>query len=115
MTRTQVNLYLNAADCLLLYSSSEGSPQLIKEAMACNCPVVSTDVGDVKWVIGETNGCYITSFETGDVAGKLIDALEFTRSLGRTNGRNRITALGLDSRSVALKLMEVYSKLSHKK
>lgn len=112
MTRDQVNLYLNAADCLLLYSSSEGSPQLIKEAMACNCPVVSTDVGDVKWVVGETKGCYITTFETGEVAIKLIAALEFSRSGGRTNGRDRIIELGLDSPSIALKLMEIYNKVS---
>lgn len=112
MTRIQVNLYLNAADCLLLYSSSEGSPQLIKEAMACNCPVVSTDVGDIKWVIGKTSGCYLTSFEIGEVAGKIIAALEFERSGSCTDGRDRIMALGLDSGSIALRLMEVYSKVS---
>ncbi len=112
LSRAQVNLYLNAADCLLLYSSSEGSPQLIKEAMACNCPVVSTDVGDVKWIVGETKGCYITSFKIAEVAGKLISALEFVNSDGCTNGRDRIIALGLDSVSIALKLKEVYNKVS---
>ncbi len=43
----------NAADSVLFTSISEGSPNVIKEAMACNCPIISTNVGDVGWVIGE--------------------------------------------------------------
>ena len=58
--------YLNAADVLLMTSKYEGSPNIIKEAMACNCPIVSTDVGDVKWVIGGTDGCYLISKKIND-------------------------------------------------
>ena len=40
-------LVLSAADCLLIASDREGSPNIVKEALACNLPVVSADVGDI--------------------------------------------------------------------
>jgi len=55
--------------------------------MACNLPIVSTDFGDVKEVIGNTEGCYITSFDPKDVAEKIGMALDFGK---RTNGRECI-------------------------
>ncbi len=101
--------YYNAADVLVLSSYHEGSPNVIKEAMACNCPIVSTNVGDVKWVIGETAGCYLASFDPEDFAEKLRMALEFSKNKGRTYGRERIIKLGLNSESVAKKIIEVYN------
>ena len=68
--------YMNAANVLLLTSLREGSPNVIKEAMACNCPIVSTDVGDVSEIISKTEGCFISSFEPGEFAYKLNRALE---------------------------------------
>lgn len=104
-----IPIYMNAADVLLLTSKYEGSVNVVKEAMACNCPIVSTDVGDVKWVLGETEGCYITSFEPEDVADKIKAALFFRK---RTNGRNRILDLGLDSETIAGRIIRVYEKVS---
>lgn len=43
-----VPVYLSAADCLLFTSQREGSPNAIREALACGVPVVSVNVGDVK-------------------------------------------------------------------
>jgi glycosyltransferase involved in cell wall biosynthesis len=109
-SREEVNLLMNACDVFLMTSFREGSPQTIKEAMACNCPIISTDVGDVRKVIGDTEGCYITSFDPVDVAEKLKRALEFAAVNGRTKGRNRIVEMGLDAESIAGRIFGVYGK-----
>jgi teichuronic acid biosynthesis glycosyltransferase TuaC len=105
-TRKQINTLMNASDVALLTSFTEGSPQFIKEAMACNCPVVSTDVGDVKDNIKGTKGCFITTYNPVDVASKLKEALDFGEV--RTNGRERV--LFLDNTILAKQVVDVYYK-----
>lgn len=73
--RQQMVWLYNACDAGLLTSFSEGSPQFVKEAVACGCPIVSTDVGDVREVIGGVNNCFLTSYEATDVADKLYQAI----------------------------------------
>jgi len=102
-SREEVNLLLNACNLLLLTSFSEGSPQVIKEAMACNCPIVATDVGDISDVISNTEGCYIITFDPADVAEKIKLALDFNR---RTNGREKIQHF--DNDLIAKKIFDVY-------
>lgn len=105
----EIPYYLNAADVLLLTSKREGSVNVIKEAMACNCPVVATDVGDVRWIIANTEGCYITTSEPEKVADKIKAALAFDK---KTEGRQRIIELELDSGSVAGRIINLYSNLN---
>jgi len=105
-SREQVNFLLNACNLLLLTSISEGSPQIIKEAMACNCPIVATDVGDTRDVISGTEGCYITSFDPEDVAAKIKLALDFGR---RTNGREKINHF--DNKIIAEKVYNIYEQV----
>ena len=107
-SRLEVVELMNICDMALLTSVSEGSPQFIKEAMACNIPIVSTDVGDVKKVLGDTEGCYITSFDPQDVADNIQKALDFGK---RTKGRERIIQLGLDSDTIVKKIIEIYKKM----
>lgn len=109
-SRRQVNLLLNACDVALMTSLSEGSPQFIKEAMACNCPIVSTDVGDVSEVISTTEGCYISTSDPEKVAVEIKKALYFSTTKGRTSGRQRIIEMGLDSESIANRIVDVYEK-----
>ena len=106
-SREEVGLLLNAVDVVLLTSFTEGSPQIIKEAMACNCPIVSVAVGDVENTIGGTTGCFISTYEPTDIANKLKQALEYEK---RTDGRERILALGLDRETVATQILSVYKQ-----
>ena len=86
--------YMNACDVLALASDHEGSPVVIKEAMACNLPIVSVDVGDVAEVIGDTEGCYLCRRDPADMARKLGLALNRDQ---RTTGRSIIQRLSLES------------------
>ena len=107
-SREQVALLLNAVDVVLMTSFTEGSPQIIKEALACNCPVVSVPVGDVPDLIEHIQGCYITTYDSVEIKDKLQLALDYGRL---TEGRKRILNLGLDSESVARKILVVYEKV----
>ena len=62
--------YYNAADLLLITSRSEGSPNVVKEAISCNCPVISTNVGDVKEIIKDIDSCYVVKSNPIDISRK---------------------------------------------
>ena len=103
----QVPPYMSACDALIITSAAEGSPMVIKEAMACNLPIVSCDVGDVPDVIGNTPGCYICRNKTAeDVALHLQRALDFG---GRTEGRQAVESYSMPA--IAGRLMDYYETL----
>ena len=97
--------YFNAADVLLLTSHWEGSPNVIKEAMACNTPIVSSDVGDVRKLISDVEGCYITEYNAGDVAKNIKKALSFNK---KTEGRKSVQHL--DSSKISKIIVDEYKK-----
>ncbi len=101
----EVVKYLNSVDVFTLSSFGEGSPNVVKEAMACNCPIVTVPAGDAAWVVGDTAGCFIADYSPKDFAEKLERALAFN---SRTKGRERLIALGLDARTIAGKLVDIY-------
>jgi len=103
LTQEMLRFYYNAADLLLLTSLSEGSPNVIKEAMACNCPIVTTDVGDVREVIGDARQCHVTGFNPRDIAKKIKIVIQ---SGERSNGREKVSYL--DSARIANKLIDLY-------
>jgi teichuronic acid biosynthesis glycosyltransferase TuaC len=104
-------LFYGAADVILLTSLWEGSPNVIKEAMACNKPIVSTNVGDVKWLFGNIEGHYICEFDPKDVAENIIKASIFLKKNKYTRGAERINEIGLDSIIVSRKLVKIYEKV----
>ena len=110
--REQVNLLANAADCLLMTSHREGSPVVIKEAMACGTPIVSVDVGDVKEVLADVDGCFISTYDANNVATHLKQALKFE---GKTNGPQSIIEKGLSNELVVKRIFEIYNNVLKKK
>jgi glycosyltransferase involved in cell wall biosynthesis len=97
--------YMNACDVLLLTSRWEGSPNVIKEAMACNTPIVTTRVGDVELTIGDTEGCFIVEQNEEEMAEAIKNCLKFNK---RTKGREKIK--WLDSNVIANKLIKIYKE-----
>ena len=105
----EVTLLMCAVDVFLMTSISEGSPQVIKEALACGCPIVSVDVGDVKERIDGVDGCFVTQKREPE---ELLHLLQKTIAFnGKTNGRAHIMLDRLDNNHVAKCLLKVYEKV----
>lgn len=97
--------YFNASDVVLLTSLWEGSPNVIKEAMSCNRPIVSTDVGDVKNIIKNIEGCYIIDYDKYEISKYIQKSLAYKE----TNGRENISYL--DEHNIAKELIKIYKKI----
>jgi glycosyltransferase involved in cell wall biosynthesis len=102
----EVPLHLQACDLLLVTSSFEGGPLVAKEALACNRPVVSTDVGDVPELIAGLPGCAVAAPQPAELAVALERALES----GDTEGRERVRPYSVDQ--VAERLGTIYAELA---
>lgn len=104
---SELVIYYNAADAVLLTSKREGSPNVIKEAMACNRPIVSTDVGDVAILLENMDNCHVTSFDPAEIARRLDYAMKCNTL---PDGRKRLLELDLVAESVAERLIGIYEK-----
>ncbi len=107
----QMPLWMNAADVLLLTSRGEGSPNVVKEAMFCNLPIVSVDVGDVREVVGATRHCRICPDDPVLLARAVLDAVRAIPE--RSDGRER--SAGLVDHAVAAQLIELYDRARHRR
>ena len=121
LTREQCVLRMCAADLFALPSHREGSPQALKEAMACNCPCLATDIADVRYLFGDEPGHWILrnpknrlwkwegdEKSLDEMVELLKEALQFK---GRTNGRKRIEELGYTNEQVAKRIVEIYKQV----
>jgi glycosyltransferase involved in cell wall biosynthesis len=111
--RDQVNALMYSCNALLMTSKTEGSPQVVKEAMACGCPIVSVDVGDVKERTENVAGCYIVPIDDrlmmiDELAEALKKAIAFE---GKTNGREKIIEYGLTNELVAKRIIAIYEQV----
>lgn len=104
-------MFMNAANTLLLTSLWEGSPNVVKEAMACNLPVVSSDVGDVRWLFGSKYSNAICPRDPSIIAHKLKSVLGSQESVCY---RELLIKLKLDSLSVSEEILKLYNQLMHR-
>ena len=109
--RNLIPLYLSAADVHLLTSDFEGSPNSVKECLACNVPVVSTPVGNVAELISGVEGSYVSkSFNPVELA----DLTYRTLQKNHYSSRQSIMEKGLDIMTVGNKLLNIYKDLINK-
>jgi len=122
MDRNTVVMNMSACDLFALPTHDEGSPQALKEAMACNCPIVATDCADIAHLLGDLEGHYLLSNKgmskaewvgdessVSELAGLVERALALPKGF-RTSGRERIEELGYTNELIAKKLIEVYNQ-----
>ncbi len=110
--REQIPTYMNACDLHLMTSDFEGSPNSVKECLCCNIPVVSTDVGNVRDMMGDIPGCYVTkekdAAELAECVCKVLGSNEHFR------GRELFLAKGYGIEKVAERLKGLYEEVRMK-
>jgi len=125
LTRRECMLMMNATDVFALPTKNEGSPQALKEAMACNCPIVATDVSDIKYMLGNVQGHYVLENKRGtqtnwvgdehsadELAELLTKALSFGR---RTAGREQLININYTNDLIAKKILGIYKSIVDRK
>ena len=99
-----IPLYMNACDALVLTSMHEGSPNAVKEALACNLPVVSVDVGDVRQRLAGVEGCVVCADDRPET---IAMALRLTLERGQRIA-GRVAVHDLDERLLTQRVVRIY-------
>lgn len=107
-TKEEMVSLMNAVDAAIVTSKSEGSPQFTKEVMACGCPIVSVDVGDVAEQVEGLDGCYIAKTREPE---ELAELLKKAITFGKTKGHQHILDMRLDNVQVAQKIIDIYKRV----
>lgn len=106
--RDLVPQYINASKLHLLTSDVEGSPNSVKECLACNVAVVATPVGNVSDLLSGVEGCFVSStFDAEELAKLAYNALKNER----INGRSALQNKNLSIDKVAIKLLNLYMEV----
>ena len=104
--------YMNACDALVFTSREEGSPNAVKEALACDLPVVSVAVADVPLRLQGIPGCEVCADDSPEAIAAALDRT--LRRDARCGGRGREAARQLDERLLTARVIEIYeSVLAH--
>ena len=105
-SREEVHLLMNAVDILIVTSHSETGPLVVKEALACNCPIISTNVGDVKELANGTKNCYIVEYDAKQIEQRIRDILSSNK---KSDGRAAVKHISLEK--IATDVYEVYKRV----
>jgi len=103
-----VPVYMNACNAMLMVSLLEGSPNVVKEAMACDLPIVSVPVGDVEILLADVSGTVVCPRDANALAAALV---EFLVNPPKVGGRDALRQRGLDIDSVANRIMNIYHEV----
>jgi len=101
----EMPFYLNACDALLICSNHEGSPNIVKEALACNRPVVATDIGDVRQRFEKVQGLFLVEQTVESIRDGLVKALQIEQS----NGQDFL--IGMTEQAIAQRLVSLYQSM----
>jgi teichuronic acid biosynthesis glycosyltransferase TuaC len=99
--------YYSAADCLLHTSASEGSPNVVKESLACNLPIVATPAGDIERLVAGARPGRVVAADVRTLAREVIACC---REPVRSNGRSLATNMSLGSAAAAT--LDLYRSLN---
>jgi glycosyltransferase involved in cell wall biosynthesis len=105
----EMPVLMNAADCLLVTSSIEGSPNVVKEALMCNLPVVATATGDVRERLEGVEPSWVCAPSVDDLAGALRECAASRR---RSDGRERSSEL--EQKVVANRIIQLYERVARR-
>jgi glycosyltransferase involved in cell wall biosynthesis len=101
-----VPLMMNAADCLVFTSVTEGSPNVVKEALMCDLPVIATPAGDVRELLQGVSPSWVCEASVGVIADALTECLSAPK---RSNGRSE--ASHLTTGAIAERVLSVYERV----
>lgn len=106
LPHSEVNAFINNSDVILLTSTHEGWPNIIKEGLACNVPFVSTEVSDLKEISDSTKSCFVCSDNPESIA-KALENVFFNKE----NEDLRIQILKYDKDEISKRLKSFYMEI----
>lgn len=101
----EVPVYMNACNAMWMTSLIEGSPNVVKEALSCNRPIVGVPVGDVEYLLNAVEGCHFRPRDAQQLGEAMADLLSTYRE---SNGRDAIHRMALDLEAVADRVIGIY-------
>lgn len=107
VSHEKMPLYMNACDVLLVTSSTEGSPNVVKEALSCNLPVIATDVGDIRTQVEGIAACQVCLDDRPETLAQALSGILMHPK--RIAGREKV--LGLDESHLVNQVLTIYKKV----